>query len=958
MSTPMKYIITLCNCLFLRWLEQMKTVMDTDTLQGDETVSWSAYHAGLQPPDVVPDSSVAITCMLPLFYDQAKSVAMIRHSMDVVKKAVEILNPGQVPIITVDQPLYTIAKQIQWCWPATHGEDHFIVMFGGLHIEMAALKTLGDLLEGSGWTGALVQAGVATPGTADSLLKASHVTRTRRAHQVTASSLYLLLQKAYAEYSADLDEGAHPLSLEDWCSDRAAAHPQAHFWSLILQLELEVMIYVRAVREADFLLYVDALTKIVPWFFALGHTHYARWIPVHLRDMIALKDAHPEVHAQFLKGNFVVKKTTHRFSAIAIDQAHEQNNATVKGDGGAVGLTENPSALRRWMVSGPEMARLIGEFEASTEKRKETDTRHHEQTRHAQMAFARDVKALTGAIEDMGNPFCENSSDLLVLDSRDLADAAVIDTVNQIEKLGQDQYEAYVSERLVNQTKNITDPIKRNNLPLFSRPPIREKTRSQQQLSSMKNDCSLFSRLYIAAQIRDGDLDEFFEHENQACPPALSQLGKLRAGTKSDLVGCLEDLVPAQEDAPNPAVQVSILDGAAIVNMLQPGAAKTFADYAKHRFSPYIKSQLQHVNRVDVVWDEYIPESLKAQTRSKRGKGIRRRVEPSSAIPGNWQQFLRIDENKVELFSFLATSVTAIDTDSEKQIISTHHAEVICTQPREVSGLAPCTHEEADTRILLHVEDAVKEGYRKVSVRTVDTDVLVLAVTAAQRLNIDELWVAFGVGKSFRHLAAHEMARALGPDKCIALPMFHAFTGCDNVSFFGGRGKKTAWDTWKAFDDVTPAFCTLAATPDSVDDSMKPLERFVVLLYDRTSSQDSVNQARKQLFTQKGRTIDGIPPTQAALIQHTKRAAYQAGYCWAQMMVAAPKLPSPGDWGWNKKDTGGWDVCWTTLPEAIKACHELLRCGCKKGCRRQCKCVKAALQCTALCHCGGLCSHN
>ena len=164
--------------------------------------------------------------------------------MDVVKKAVEILNPGQIPIITVDQPLYTVAKQIQWRWPETHGEDHFIVMFGGLHIEMAALKTLGDLLEGSGWTGALVQARVATPGTADSFLKASHVTRTRRAHQVTASSLYLLLQKAYTEYSNDLDEGDDLMSLEDWRTERAASCPQFHFWSIILQLELEVMIYV------------------------------------------------------------------------------------------------------------------------------------------------------------------------------------------------------------------------------------------------------------------------------------------------------------------------------------------------------------------------------------------------------------------------------------------------------------------------------------------------------------------------------------------------------------------------------------------------------------------------------------------------------------------------------------------------------------------------------------------
>ena len=234
----------------------------------------------------------------------------------------------------------------------------------------------------------------------------------------------------------------------------------------------------------------------MPWFFALGHVHHARWVPIHLRDMVALKHSHPGVHGEFLKGKFTVKKTTHSFSA----QAHEQNNASVKGDGGAVGLTENPAALQRWMVSGPEMARVIGEFDSFTEKRKKSDTRHHEQTKHAQMSFAQDVKALAGAIEDMGNPFGEKGSDLLILDTRDLADTAVIDSLNHIEKLGQDQYNTYVSERLVSQTKPITDPIQRNNLPLFSRPPVREKSRSQQQLSSLKSDCTLFSRLYIASK--------------------------------------------------------------------------------------------------------------------------------------------------------------------------------------------------------------------------------------------------------------------------------------------------------------------------------------------------------------------------------------------------------------------------------------------------------------------------
>ena len=121
------------------------------------------------------------------------------------------------------------------------------------------------------------------------------------------------------------------------------------------------------------------------------------------------------------------------------------------------------------------------------------------------------------------------------------------------------------------------------------------------------------------------------------------------------------------------------------------------------------------------------------------------------------------------------------------------------------------------------MDDAVKQGYNKVSIRTVDTDVVVLAVASAQRLNITELWIAFGAGKNFRYLPAHEMADALGPDRCVALPMFHAFTGCDTVSCFGGRGKRTAWDMLNAYDEITPAFCDLAATPETVENWLGPL---------------------------------------------------------------------------------------------------------------------------------------
>ena len=143
---------------------------------------------------------------------------MIKHAMDVIKSCINYLNPGQVPVIAVDQPLYAIAKQIQWKWNNLYGETKFVIMFGGLHIEMAFLKLLGGWLERSGWTTALTDAEVASAGTANSFLKASSVTRTRRAHQITAISLYILIQRAYANYQELASENGSPaLSFDEWC---------------------------------------------------------------------------------------------------------------------------------------------------------------------------------------------------------------------------------------------------------------------------------------------------------------------------------------------------------------------------------------------------------------------------------------------------------------------------------------------------------------------------------------------------------------------------------------------------------------------------------------------------------------------------------------------------------------------------------------------------------------------
>ena len=109
------------------------------------------------------------------------------------------------------------------------------------------------------------------------------------------------------------------------------------------------------------------------------------------------------------------------FSSIPIDQAHEQNNALIKGDGGGVGLTDNPSALLCWMIAGPEVVRAIEEFRDGHQHcgRRE-DTRHHDQTPSVQTSFANDVRVLVSVIEELGYPFEEESMCMVVPDTKKL----------------------------------------------------------------------------------------------------------------------------------------------------------------------------------------------------------------------------------------------------------------------------------------------------------------------------------------------------------------------------------------------------------------------------------------------------------------------------------------------------------------------------------------------------------
>ena len=141
----------------------------------------------------------------------------------------------------------------------------------------------------------------------------------------------------------------------------------------------------------------------------------------------------------------------------------------MKGNGGVVGLTENQVALKRWIIAGPEKARLITEFERTYLPDVEPDSndKHHEEGISTQESFKMKTKKFVQTITGHGNPFLVTGSALLVLNTRDCVDDSIALSYRNLEELGSKQYMHYKNDVFDARTKSIHDPIKKNKLPLF-----------------------------------------------------------------------------------------------------------------------------------------------------------------------------------------------------------------------------------------------------------------------------------------------------------------------------------------------------------------------------------------------------------------------------------------------------------------------------------------------------------
>jgi len=190
-----------------------------------------------------------------------------------------------------------------------------------------------------------------------------------------------------------------------------------------------------------------------------------------------------------------------------------------------------------------------------------------------------------------------------------------------------------------------------------------------------------------------------------------------------------------------------------------------------------------------------------------------------------------------------------------------------------------CNHEEADTRVLIHLLHALRTSSLGM-VHTGDTDVVVILLSNFHHIKAlnpaAEIWISFKAGKTTRMISLNSIASNLGTTTCKGMALFHAFTGSDSTSSFKFKGKRYCCKLINEVPSLMEEFATVVDAPFQTSPRLKEVAaKFVCRLYSNDSNDNNdVDLVRMKVFSQKTRDVERIPPTSDALYQHLKRSVF------------------------------------------------------------------------------------
>ena len=144
---------------------------------------------------------------------------------------------------------------------------------------------------------------------------------------------------------------------------------------------------------------------------------------------------------------------------------------------------------------------------------------HHDFSNSLQSIFHKEVKSLLSALKDVGNPFDNDSNDLIDLETKIVVPETIAQNLYKLEYVGEKQFRDFFEQRAWKRSVPLSDTISKNELSLFKTVRSYSASKKDEQLNTA---ISLFPRLFIACQTPESDLGNFFAHGNQPNLPSLS----------------------------------------------------------------------------------------------------------------------------------------------------------------------------------------------------------------------------------------------------------------------------------------------------------------------------------------------------------------------------------------------------------------------------------------------------
>ncbi|KAK3108216.1 hypothetical protein FSP39_003394 [Pinctada imbricata] len=386
----------------------------------------------------------------------------------------------------------------------------------------------------------------------------------------------------------------------------------ANLWLTYLEMVVLLHRFVRAERTGDWLLHLDTVQRMLPYFAASGHNLYLKSAYIYLSDMLKMRTSHPDIYASFLSGQHVVRRTDRYWAGIWTDLTIEQVlMKSLKSSGGLTrgrGMSEFQRAV--WILSSPVCAEFSLAMQNLTGIQYSSSEQHKDSYAPRQARNAKDMKTLSDFLQER-DPFQADMKELRNIDNGVTADANV--NVDHCLEVGQKIVKSLAGQDAM------THVFKRKHQATT----LATKTSVKVDDELISVDPQLmFQRLTTIARETSPDLSEIFKYELSNVPPALfDNSGLAREAHKSQLA----DAIWTDRDCGTDSLQscrLFVLDGGSLLHRLSWPQKSTFGEIVQ-MYTQYV---LNKFTNPCVVFDGYeSAPSTKDMTHVRRCKGVESR---------------------------------------------------------------------------------------------------------------------------------------------------------------------------------------------------------------------------------------------------------------------------------------------------------------------------------------------